>query len=73
MEESIRLLMLSQRLVLLFRVAGVVIVSSALSSCSSLLKNDNDFDLSRTNDADRADAARREPDIVVYERTMTIW
>ena len=64
MEESIRLLMLSQRLVLLFRGAGAVIVSSA-SSCSSLsLKNDSDFDLFRTNDADRADAARREPDIV---------
>ena len=62
MEESIRLLMLSQRLVLLFRGAGAVIVSSA-SSCSSL-KNDSDFDLFRTNDADRADAARREPDIV---------
>ena len=64
MEESIRLLMLSQRLVLLFRGAGAVVVSSSLSSCSSLLKNDSDFDLFRTNDADRADAASREPDIV---------
>lgn len=67
-----RLLILSQRLVLLLGGTvgdGVVVIvvdsSSPSSSCCSFLSNnDSDLDLLSRNDAERADAASSVPDIV---------
>ena len=79
-----RLLILSQRLVLLLGGTvgdGVVVIvvdsSSPSSSCCSFLSNnDSDLDLLSRNDAERADAASSVPDIVCERdsiMTVLIW